>query len=270
MDLEIKDKVAMITGAGQGVGRGIALVLAAEGVQVAVNDLFADRAEKVVAEIREAGGTAMAAPANVSDLEQIKEIIGKIESEMGPVDIMVNNAGVPVENRESTERNPPFAGSDFESWKRQIDLNIYGWLNCTHTVLQSMIPRKEGTIVSVISEAGRTGEAYLPVYSGAKAGVLGFTKAIAREVARYTINLNCIAIGATAHEGTGPFLNPDAVMETDPILPKLAKVYPMCKGLGRIGRPYDAASAIAFLASPRACYITGQCLSVSGGFSMVS
>jgi 3-oxoacyl-[acyl-carrier protein] reductase len=133
-----------------------------------------------------------------------------------------------------------------------------------------MIERKQGKVISIISEAGRTGEANLAVYSGAKAGILGFTKALAREVGRYCINVNCIAIGATAHEGTKPVLNPDATPETDERLNKMLKLYPIGRGLGRIGRPYDAAYAVAFLASPKAAYITGQCLSVSGGFSMVS
>jgi 3-oxoacyl-[acyl-carrier protein] reductase len=133
-----------------------------------------------------------------------------------------------------------------------------------------MVERKEGKILSIISEAGRTGEANLAVYSGAKAGILGFTKALAKEVGRYAINVNCIAIGATAHEGTKPILDPDATLQTDPNLDRILKVYPIGRGLGRIGRPYDAAYAIAFLASPKACFVTGQFLSVSGGFNMVS
>lgn len=270
MDLELTGKVAFITGAGQGVGRGIAHVLAAEGVQVAINDLFAERADKVAQEITEAGGKAMAAPADITDLEQVKGVIAKVVANLGPVDILVNNAGVPHEVRSGKVARTVFAESDPEYWKKQVDLNLYGCLNCVHAVLGSMIERKRGKIISIISEAGRIGEANLAVYSGAKAGILGFTKAIARENGRYAVNANCIAIGATAHEGTKPILDPDATPETNEILNKILKVYPIGRGLKRVGRPIDAACAVAFLASPKADFITGQCLSVSGGFSMGS
>ncbi len=270
MDLQLKDKVAFITGAGQGIGRGIAHTLASEGVKVAVNDLFAERANQVVKEIMDAGNTAVSAAADITDLEAVQAAVASVVGDLGPVDILVNNAGVPHEVRSGQVTRTVFAGSDSGYWKKQIDLNLYGCLNCVHSVLDSMIERKSGKIISIISEAGRTGEANLAVYSGAKAGILGFTKAIARENGRYAINANCVAIGATAHEGTKPILNPDATPETDEILKRILKVYPIGKGLGRIGRPYDVAYAVAFLASPKAEFITGQCLSVSGGFSMVS
>ncbi|RJQ75226.1 MAG: SDR family oxidoreductase [Desulfobacteraceae bacterium] len=269
MDLELAGKVAFITGAGQGVGKGIAQVFAAEGALVAVNDLFAERADSVVRAITEAGGKAMNAAADITDLDQVKSAVARVVDNFGPVDILVNNAGVPHEVRSGAVKRTVFSGSDPMVWKKQIDLNLYGCLNCVHSVLDSMIQRNNGKIISIISEAGRTGEANLAVYSGAKAGILGFTKAIARENGRYAINANCIAIGATAHEGTKPILDPDATPETNEILNKMLKVYPIGKGLKRIGRPYDAAYAVAFLASPKSQFITGQCLSVSGGFSMV-
>jgi 2-hydroxycyclohexanecarboxyl-CoA dehydrogenase len=270
MDLELKGKVALVSGAGQGVGRGICRVLAAEGAKVAVNDLFQEKADKVAKEIKDAGGIAIGVQADVTNLDQVKAMVAKIAKELGPVDILVNNAGVPWEIRTGQIKRTVFVESEPILWKKQIDLNMHGCLNCVHSVLASMIERKEGKILSIISEAGRTGEANLAVYSGAKAGILGFTKALAKEVGRYAINVNCIAIGATAHEGTKPALDPDATPETDPNLARILKVYPIGKGLGRIGRPYDAAYAIAFLASPKACFVTGQCLSVSGGFTMVS
>ncbi len=270
MDLELKGKVAFITGAGQGVGKGIAQVLAHEGAKVAVNDLFDERADAVVKEITNAGGKAMNAVADITDLEEVKKVMAKVVEKFGHVDILVNNAGVPHEVRSGEVARSYFAGSDPEAWKKQINLNLYGCLNCVHAVIDSMVERKSGKIISIISEAGRIGEANLAVYSGAKAGILGFTKAIARENGRNAINANCVAIGATAHEGTKPILDPDATPETDERLNKILKVYPIGRGLKRIGRPYDAAYAVAFLASPKSQFITGQCLSVSGGFSMVS
>jgi 2-hydroxycyclohexanecarboxyl-CoA dehydrogenase len=268
MDLELKGKTAFITGAGQGVGRGIAQVLAAEGVKVAVNDYFPERADKVVQEIKDAGGEAMSAPADITNFDLVKEAIAKVAAAFGPIDILVNNAGIPV--MKSGGLPPAFVKSDPAKWAMQVELNLYGVMHCCYSVLPSMIERKTGRIVSIISEAGRIGEENMAVYSGAKAGILGFTKAIAREVGRYAVAANCVAIGATAHEGTLPFLRTDTTPETDEILKKIVRNYPIGRGLGRIGRATDAANAVAFLASPKAAFITGQCLSVSGGFSMVS
>jgi 2-hydroxycyclohexanecarboxyl-CoA dehydrogenase len=268
MDLELEGKTALITGAGQGVGREIARVLAAEGVNVAVNDLVLEKAQAVASEIAAAGGSAMGAQADVGDLAQVRAMAANIVERFGMIHILVNNAGVPVEIRSGATPRTVFAGSDPAFWQKQVNLNFYGCLNCTDAVIQPMIAQKEGRIISIISEAGRTGEAHMAVYSGAKAGVLGFSKALAKEVGRYCINVNCIAIGATAHEGTSGRLDLHATPENDPVLEKMLKVYPVGRGLGRLGRAYDPAYAAAFLASPKAAYITGQVLSVSGGFTM--
>lgn len=270
MDLQIKGKVALVTGAGRGVGRGIAQALAAENVKVAVNDFYGERAELVAKEIKEAGGMALGVQADVTDFGQVESMLANVGKVFGPVSILVNNAGVPIPIREDKMAITLFADSDPLEWQEQIGLNMYGCLNCTRAVINSMIEHKEGKIVSIISEAGLIGEYSMAVYSGAKAGILGFTKALAREVGRYKINANCIAIGATAHEGIRDVLDPDGTPETDEILRKLLNLYPIGRGLGRIGRPDDAANAVAFLVSPKAVFITGQCLSVSGGFSMVS
>lgn len=269
MDLELKGKVALVTGAGQGVGREIARVLASEGVSVGVNDLYKERADVVAREIMDSGGRALGIQADVTSLKQVERMVDEVEEALGPVNILVNNAGVPVEIRSGRMQRTLFIDSDPTWWRKHIDLNVYGCLNCSYKVLPSMIDRKEGKIINIISEAGRVGEVYLAVYSGAKAAILGFSKALAREVGRHRINVNCVALGATAHEGTRPRLDPDATPETDPTLAKMLKLYPIGMGLGRIGRPWDAAYAVAFLASPKASFITGQCLSVSGGFSMV-
>ncbi|MCJ7832800.1 MAG: SDR family oxidoreductase [Deltaproteobacteria bacterium] len=269
MNFGLKGKVVVITGAGQGVGREIAKVMAAEGAKVVPNDLYQERAEAVAKEITDAGGTAMGIKANIINLDEVKAMMAKTVETFGPVDILVNNAGVPDPIRRGEVARTLFINSGPSDCKFQIDLNIYGWLNCVHAVIGSMVERRTGKILSVISEAGRIGEYNLMVYSGVKAGVLGFTKALAQEVGRYRINLNCIALGATAHEGTKPFLNPDHTPETNEILKKMLKNYPIGRGLGRVGRPSDAAAAIAFLASNQAVFITGQGLSVSGGVSMI-
>jgi 2-hydroxycyclohexanecarboxyl-CoA dehydrogenase len=268
MKLDLEGKVAIVTGAGQGVGREIAKALAAEGSKVGVNDLFLERANAVATEIINAGGKAMEARADVTNFDQVKSMVLKISESFGPVAILVNNAGVPAEVRGGQIKRTVFVETDPISWNKDINLSLYGCLNCTHAVLKSMIEKKEGKIISIISEAGRVGEYNLAVYSGAKAAVLGFSKALAREVGRHRINVNCVALGATAHEGLNPPLNIDSKPETDPSLQKMLKSYPIGMGLGRIGRPFDVAYAVTFLASPKACFITGQCLSVSGGFTM--
>jgi 2-hydroxycyclohexanecarboxyl-CoA dehydrogenase len=270
MDLEISGRVALVTGAGQGIGREIAKVLAAEGARVAVNDLVLERAKRVAKEIDDMGYTAMGVQADVTNLDQVRAMVSSINDSMGPVDILVNNPGVIRELRSGELKRTVFIESDYDFWKKVTELNFFGCLNCTHSVLDSMIEKREGKIISIMSEAGRVGEVNLAVYSGAKAGILGFSKALAREVGRYCINVNCIALGATAHDGEGSQLDPNATPETNERLSKMLRNYPIGKGLGRIGRPSDAAFAVAFLVSPRASFITGQCLSVSGGYSMVS
>ncbi len=183
MDLKLTDKVAVITGAGQGVGREIAKVLAAEGAQVVVNDLYGERAEAVAKEITETGGKALGIQADITRLDEVKGLMEKTVQAFGPVDILVNNAGVPDPIRRGEVARTHFIDSKPSDWKLQIDLNLYGWLNCVYSVIHSMVERNYGKILSIISEAGRVGEPNLMVYSGAKAGVLGFTKALAQEVA---------------------------------------------------------------------------------------
>jgi 3-oxoacyl-[acyl-carrier protein] reductase len=268
MDLGLQGKVILVTGSGQGVGREIAKTLGAEGASVIVNDIFEEKAQSVANEITELGGKCIGLKADITKPSEVNAMVNDAQKILGPLDILINNAGVPVSIRSGEVSKHFFVESQFTDWKMQIDLNIYGWLNCTHSVLRTMVQRKKGKILSVISEAGRVGELGDMVYSGTKACVLGFTKALAKEVGNYCININCIAIGATAHEAM-KLLDPKATPETDDLLKKLLRAYPIGKGLGRIGRPSDAAAAIAFLASDKAIFITGQCLSVSGGYSMI-
>jgi 2-hydroxycyclohexanecarboxyl-CoA dehydrogenase len=267
MDLELKDKVALVTGGGRGVGRGICLRLAAEGAKVVVNDFHEQRAERVVAEIRESGGQVIAARADITKLAEVQAMVAKTKEAFGPVDILVNNAGIPTREPGAEAKGgwEDFHTTDPSSWARVIDLNVYGTMNCTHSVLPAMVERKAGKIVSIMSEAGRVGEAKLAAYSAAKAGILGFSKAIARELGQYRINVNVVALGAVDPKETQFEQLDPAVQER---FSKLFKVYPIGRGLQRLSHASDIADAVAFLASERAQYITGQVLGLSGGFAM--
>jgi NAD(P)-dependent dehydrogenase (short-subunit alcohol dehydrogenase family) len=283
MDLELTEKVALVTGGGRNVGRAVCLRLAREGARVVVNDFYADRAEAVAREITEKGGRAIGVAADITQEDQVRAMVERAARELGPVDILVNNAGIPAtgsgtaNSPEPTKGEPAKSGvgrrahwvdfheSSPDLWKRTIELNVYGTMFCTHAVLPGMVERRSGKIVSVMSEAGRVGEAKLAAYSGAKASILGFTKAVAREVGKYAVNVNVVALGAVDPDETPYAERPE---ERRVFLDKILRAYPIGQGLGRLSRPDDIADAVAFLASDRARYITGQCLGLSGGFAM--
>lgn len=269
MQLGLEDKVALITGAGQGVGRAIAKTLASNGAKVAVNDLVAERAVAVANEITEAGGVARVHVCSVLDLEAVRAMVAEIDAAWGGVDILVNNAGVLPERRSGEVGIPAFVGSDPKHWRKFVDLNFMAVMNCVDAVGKGMIARKRGKILTMVSDAGRVGEARLAAYSGAKAAAIGFTKALAKELGRARINVNCVSLSAVAHEAPmADFLRLDATADTNETLAKVLRQYPIGEGLGRLTRPQDAANAVAFLVSDAAEYITGQTLSVNGGYAM--
>ena len=269
MDLNLTGRVALITGAGQGVGRGIALTLAAEGCAVAVNDLFPDRANAVADDIRALGGTALAVPADVCDAGAVASMVAAVQAGLGAVHILVNNAGVPPALRADQQDRPLFHASCVADQLAMVALNLHGTLYCCRAVLPGMVAAHRGRILNIVSEAGRAGEARLATYAAAKAGVIGFTRALAQEHGGDAITVNAIALGAVSHEGIhfGP-LAQGTDTASDPAWQKMARRYPMARGLGRLGLPQDVADAVAFLASDRAAFVTGQTLGVSGGYYM--
>lgn len=275
MDLGLSGRVAIVTGAGRHIGRQIALTLAQEGAKVAVDDYFADRAEAVAQEIRAAGGESIGIKADVVNMDEVNVMVKTVLDRFGRVDILVNNAGVPPPMPGEDEAAVAagvttfFAETDRGMWDSFINLNLYGVLNCSRATIQYMIEQKYGKIVSIISEAGRVGEPRMTAYSAAKAGVVGFTKSLAKEVARYCINVNCVAVGATPQEALLRLMGVSSEQAQERVQ-AMMRVYPLSRGLGRLGLPSDIANAVAFLASDAAAWCTGQVLSVSGGFSMVS
>ncbi len=263
MDLGISGRVALVTGAGRGIGAEIARTLAAEGVRIAVNDLFQERAEEAAGEIRKAGGEAVGVAFDVTDYGSVESGVRRAVEAFGAVDILVNNAGIPAESAMDAlpSEGGFFGGTNRKQWDRTMGVITYGVMNASRAVIEGMSERRWGRIVSIISDAGRVVEPRLVAYSMAKAGVIGFTKALAKESGRNCITVNCVSPATTVTDATKDWIDSQGE--------RIMRGYPMAKGLGRLGQPSDIANAVAFLASARAEWITGQVLSVNGGYSMV-
>lgn len=263
MDLGINGRVAFVTGAGRGIGQEICTTLAAEGVRIAVNDLFQERADETAEIIRKSGGQAIGVAADVTDYDAVSAAVARAVAEFGAVDILVNNAGIPAVTAQDAIPSTGgfFPGSDREQWDRTMGLITYGVLNCARAVIEGMQERRWGRIISIISDAGRVGEPRLVAYSMAKAGVVGFSKALAKECGRQAITVNCVSPATTETDATREWIQQQGE--------QIMRAYPLAKGLDRLGRPSDIANAVAFLASARSEWITGQVLSVNGGYSMV-
>ncbi|HEX9099932.1 MAG TPA: SDR family NAD(P)-dependent oxidoreductase [Candidatus Dormibacteraeota bacterium] len=243
------DHVAIVTGAASGIGHATALRLAAEGAAVVIADVNGHGAEDVARSILEDGGRALAQQVDVTDAPGVRAMTERAIKDFGKVDILVSNAG--------WDRAGPFADTDEELWDRVIAINYRGHLATCHAVLPYMRERGSGRIVTVASDAGRVGSSGEVVYSGAKGAVIAFTKGLAREVARYGINVNCVAPGLVD--------TPMLAGMPEKLMAAIIRTIP----LGRTAVPDEIAAAICFFASPDAAYITGQTLSVNGGLTML-
>jgi len=250
MDLGLKGKIALVTGAASGVGREIALRLAAEGANVALNyRSSAAETEKLVGEIAATGGKAKAYQADVADFAAVTAMAAAIVKDFGGLNILINNAGLAIRQR--------FVETKPEDWRRQIDASLYGAIHCCHAAAPHLEAAKNGRIVSVIGDSSRVGESGLAIVAAARAGVVGLMKSLAREFGRSGTTANTVSLGLveTPHDKEWVDANRE----------KLIKLYP----LRRLGVPDDIAPMVALLASPHSGWITGQVLSISGGFSMV-
>jgi 2-hydroxycyclohexanecarboxyl-CoA dehydrogenase len=246
----IAGRTALVTGAGGGVGRAIAIQMARAGAELRVNDLDLQRAEKVCHEIEEEHGVAHPVQADVADREQVERMV----KETGPVDILVNNAGIPAEGivvKSFVETGPA-------EWDPLIRLNLAAVLGVTRAYLPFMLERQWGRILTIVSDAGRRGERKQAVYGAAKAAAMGFSRGLAAEVGRDGVTVNCIALGTMRH---GPLL--DAIEANPGLEDKLARNYPA----GRIGRVDDSAPLAVLLCSDAASWITGQVYPVDGGYA---
>ena len=251
--IDLTGRRALVPGAGQGIGRGVARTLAEAGAEVLVNDLVAERAEAVVAEIAADGGVASAAPFDVTDWAAVRAAVDAT----GPVDVLVNNAGnAGKAASHGFEDMKPFAEEDPSAWEGFVKVNLFGVMYATRAVLPRMIERGHGRVITVVSDSARTGEAQMAAYAAAKAGAAGLIRSVAREVGRHGVTANCLALGTM-----NPF---EASPEEEQQYAWLVKRY----AIRRRGLPADVAGITTFLASDLAEWITGQTIPVNGGYSM--
>jgi 2-hydroxycyclohexanecarboxyl-CoA dehydrogenase len=265
MELNLAGKSVIVTGGGSNIGRAIGLAFAREGAHLTVAEIDEGQGRKAVAEAKSLGAASAALVAtDVTRWESVQAMVREVEGRVGRVDVLVNNVGWTYDRL--------FVEKERTEWEREIQLNLWGMINCTRAVLDGMIARKAGAIVSMGSDAGRMGEFREAVYGACKAGVIALTKSLAREVGRHGIRLNVVCPGMTipaSEEDIGErsmwAADVNRAFSTPEMQARIAKAYP----LRRVGKPEDVAPAVLFLASDAASFITGQTLSVSGGYTMM-
>ena len=247
--MKMQDKVAVVTGAASGIGLATAEAFAGSGAHVVLADIAEDKGGDAAEKIRLHGGSARFIAMDVTDPAAIEAFGQAALAWRGQVDILANIAGWGTIQ--------PFVDNSPEFWRKVVDLNLMGQIAVTRAFLDGMIERKSGKIVNIASDAGRVGSLGETVYSAAKGGVIAFTKSLAREMARFEINVNCVC--------PGPTDTPLLAAEPDKFREAFKRVTPM----RRFARPQEIADAVLFFASDRASFVTGQVLSVSGGITMV-
>lgn len=243
--MELEGKVGLVTGAGRGIGRAIAVALATEGAELIVAEL-ADYGEEVAREVRALGRRAIFIRTDVSSPQSVHEMVSRATEECRRIDILVNNAGI--------RPTCPFLEMKLEDWRRVLEVNLTGTFNCCAAIVPHMVRQQGGRIVNIASVAGQRGATGgHSHYAASKAGVIGLTKSLARELARYKITVNCVAPG---------YIETDAWQDE---LVAHRKEYESRIPLGRIGQPEDVAQVVLFLVSDRANYLTGVTIPVNGG-----
>jgi 2-hydroxycyclohexanecarboxyl-CoA dehydrogenase len=244
-------KVTIITGAGAGMGKAAALAFAKEGAFVIINDIDGTSLNNTASEIRSSGGTVTAVAGDATESECVNSVVGKAIEQYGKVDILFNYVGGPA-----GMPSQPFTQDTEAKWDTIIRLNLKPPLMFTRAALESMMKQNYGKIINMASGAGKTGSAFMAVYSMTKGGIIAFTKAIAREAAPYNINVNCVCPG---------LVETPSFLQTYGGKPDLLDNFKKSVPLNRLGRPEEVAGTVLFLASDEAEYITGQALSIDGG-----
>ena len=251
METGLTGKVAIVTGGGRDVGAEVCRSLAAEGAKVVVNyNSSREEADRLVQEIESSGGVARAVKTDISDPAQAAGMVDGTVADWGSVDILVNNAGYVKYQR--------FVDSSYEDWKPQIDVCLYGALNCSNAAAKHMVEQKGGRIINIVGDSSRIGEANISLAATARGGTIALGKSMAKELGRFNVTVNTVSLGLvkSAHQDM-EFLNKN--------MDRILKAYP----LKRIGVPEDVAPMVTFLASSGGGWITGQVISVNGGFCMV-
>ena len=249
--MKLQGMTAIVAGGGRGIGRALVLALAREGAQVAVADILGENAETVKREVEAGGGKALALQVDLTNRAEVNRMVEGVLAATGRLDILVNNAG--------WDKLEPFLDSAEETWEKVLAVNFKSVLYACKAALPAMVAQNKGKIISISSDAGRVGSSGEAVYAGAKAAIIAFSKSLAREVARYQINVNVVCPGLTE----APLLE-----KSREEAPKVIEAITRSIPLRRTGTPEDIAEAVLFLASPASDYITGQTLSVSGGLTM--
>jgi len=246
--MQLKDKVALVTGAAQGIGKSIAVILAKAGAHIVVSDINLELAAQTAKEIESLGVKTLALKTNVADLADVEKSVAEIIKTFGRIDILVNNAGITKDNLLIRMKK--------EDWDAVLAVNLSGVFNCTKAVSSLMMKQRCGKIISIASIVGQMGNFGQANYAATKAGVIGFTKSVAKELASRSVTANAVAPGFIQTAMT------DKIPEE--IKKKMLEQIPM----GKLGQPEDVAQAVLFLASPAADYITGQVIAVNGGMYM--
>jgi 2-hydroxycyclohexanecarboxyl-CoA dehydrogenase len=264
MDLNLGGKTVIVTGAGSNIGRAIALAFARERANVVVAEIDESQGGKTAAEATALGAASIAVRTDVTRWESVQAMVRAVEERFGRVDVLVNNVG--------WTHDALFVEKTREEWEREIQINLWGMINCTRAVLDGMIARKAGAVVSMGSDAGRMGEFREGVYGACKAGVIALSKSIAREVGKFGIRLNVVCPGMTMPKSDDEIgelsmwtAQENRAWRTPEMQARIAKAYP----LRRVATPEDVTGAVVFLASDAASFVTGQTLSVSGGYTMM-
>jgi 2-hydroxycyclohexanecarboxyl-CoA dehydrogenase len=265
VDLNLSEKSVIVTGGGSNIGRAIVHAFARERAHVTIAEIDEEQGKKVAAEAQQQGAaSATVVRTDVADWASVQAMVREVEGRRGGVDVLVNNVGWTLDAL--------FMEKDRSDWEREIQLNLWGMIHCTRAVLDGMVARKGGAIVSLGSDAGRVGQYGEAVYGACKGGIIAMTKSLAIEVGKHGIRLNVVCPGMTMPEDDSEISDRsmwtaevNRRWRTDEVRARIAKNYP----LRRVGRPEDVAHAVLFFASEVSSFVTGQTLSVSGGYSMV-
>ena len=253
MDLDLKGRVVLVTGAGQGLGREIGLAFAREGALVAFHYHSSGAgAEEAAADAGRLTGAALAVQADIRNDDDVSAMVEGVESQLGPIGVLVNNA--------AATGLKPFLNTTPDDWSFQIDVTVTGTLRVTQAVAKRMVERKDGVIVSLMGDSGRVGESGLSVTAPARAGTMALTKSLAKELARHGIRANCVSIGLVQTDR----FDEHAGAPDEERMKKILSMYP----LRRLGRPSDVTPLVLLLASPLSGWTTGQVISVNGGYAM--